>query len=65
MFDTGNNDDIAAIEHKTKSSWSQQSAEHLKEKGILPEIDLKGIRKLCCGPYALRLAIPCYRHAKD
>ena len=63
-MDTGNENDIATIEHKTKSGWSHQSAEHLKEKGIVPEFDLKGIRKLCCGPYALRLAIPYYRHAK-
>ena len=54
-------------EGNTTSGWKGVKPEQLPTlKGtVVPDFSLKDLRKLACGPYALKLAIPYYRHANN
>ena len=57
---------IKSREAKLKSGWKQQKVPELQQQqrcGLIPKFNLKSLRKLCNGPYQLKLAVPYCRHA--
>ena len=58
---------LAQSEGKTTSGWKGVKPQDLPRlKGtVVPDFSLQDLRKLACGPYALQLAIPYYRHANN
>lgn len=55
-------------EGKTASGWKGIKPDQLhtlKETKVVPDFELTDLRRLACGPYALKLAIPYYHHANN
>ena len=59
---------VAENEAKVTRGWSTQPTSSLMDMyddDIIPDFDLKDLRRLAGGPYQLRLAIPYYRHSQN
>ena len=53
---------LATAEAKESSGWSALKDKPLRK--IVPKFNLQHLRRLCCGPYQLHLAIPYFQHAQ-